>query len=120
MYLLYFLQENVDTALSKIADETIKTTCSGRTDSGVHATNQIIHFDSRSKRAIESWIRGTNTYLPDDIAIKNIFKVKDSLHARFDAKSRTYIYLIKNSPQKPAIESNNSLWVRANLNIKKI
>ena len=114
------IQAKVELALSKVANHKILTTCSGRTDAGVHATNQIIHFDSRSKRAIESWVRGANTYLPDDIAVKNIFKVKGSLHARFDAKSRTYIYLIKNSPQKPAIESNNSLWVRANLNIKKM
>ena len=106
--------------MSKVANHKITTICSGRTDSGVHATNQIIHFDSKSKRSTDSWVRGANTYLPNDIAIKNIFKVENNLHARFDAKYRTYIYLIKNSPQKPAIEANNSLWVRANLDIKKM
>ena len=114
------IQENVELALSKVANHKILTVCSGRTDAGVHATNQIIHFDSRSKRTTESWVRGANTYLPNDIAIKNIFKVSNNLHARFDAKCRTYNYLIKNSPQKTAIETNNSLWIRANLNIKKM
>ena len=114
------IQSQVESALSKVANHKITTICSGRTDSGVHATNQIIHFDSKSKRSTDSWVRGANTYLPNDIAIKNIFKVENNLHARFDAKYRTYIYLIKNSPQKPAIEANNSLWVRANLDIKKM
>ena len=114
------IQSQVESALSKVANHKITTICSGRTDSGVHATNQIIHFDSKSKRSTDSWIRGANTYLPNDIAVKNIFKVENNLHARFDAKYRTYIYLIKNSLQKPAIEANNSLWIRANLNIKKM
>ena len=114
------IQSQVDSALSKVANHKITTICSGRTDSGVHATNQIIHFDSKSKRSTDSWVRGANTYLPNDIAVKNIFKVENNLHARFDAKYRTYIYLIKNSTQKPAIEANNSLWIRANLNIKKM
>ena len=114
------IQSQIESALSKVANHKITTICSGRTDSGVHATNQIIHFDSKSKRSTDSWIRGANTYLPNDIAIKNIFKVENNLHARFDAKYRTYIYLIKNSLQKPAIEANNSLWIRANLNIKKM
>jgi len=114
------IQTKIESALSKVANHKILTTCSGRTDAGVHATNQIIHFDSKSKRSNESWVRGANTYLPDDIAIKNIFKVDDGLHARFDAKLRSYIYLIKNSLEKPAIESNNSLWIRSNLNIKKM
>ena len=114
------IQSQIESALSKVANHKITTICSGRTDSGVHATNQIIHFDSKSKRSTDSWVRGANTYLPNDIAIKNIFKVENNLHARFDAKYRTYIYLIKNSLQKPAIEANNSLWIRANLNIKKM
>ncbi len=114
------IQAKIELALSKVANHKILTTCSGRTDAGVHATNQIIHFDSKSRRSNESWVRGANTYLPDDIAIKNIFKVEDSLHARFDAKLRSYIYLIKNSSEKPAIESNNCLWIRSNLNIKKM
>ena len=114
------IQSQVDSALSKVANHKITTICSGRTDSGVHATNQIIHFDSKSKRSTDSWVRGANTYLPNDIAVKNIFKVENNLHARFDAKYRTYMYLIKNSAQKPAIEANNSLWIRANLNIKKM
>ena len=114
------IQSQVDSALSKVANHKITTICSGRTDSGVHATNQIIHFDSKSKRSTDSWVRGANTYLPNDIAIKNIFKVENNLHARFDAKYRTYVYLIKNSRQKPAIEANNSLWIRTNLNIKKM
>ena len=82
-------------ALARIFGYFPKVEGASRTDAGVHATNQIIHFDSKSRRSNGSWVRGTNTYLPDDIAIKNIFRVKDSLHARFDAKLRSYIYLIK-------------------------
>ena len=91
------IQGHLEKALSQIANESIKTTCSGRTDSGVHATNQIVHFDTTSRRSIDSWVKGTNRYLPDDISVIQLYKVKKDHHARFDAVKRTYKYLLKKS-----------------------
>ena len=68
------IQNKINKALASIANHKVKTVCAGRTDSGVHALNQIIHFDTNSKRTINSWIKGTNTYLPGDIAVKGFYK----------------------------------------------
>ena len=112
------IQNKINKALASIANHKVKTVCAGRTDSGVHALNQIIHFDTNSKRTINSWIKGTNTYLPGDIAVKGFYKVDKNLHARFDASSRTYKYFIKQSSEKIAVERNNCLWVKEKLNVE--
>ena len=112
------IQNKINKALASIANHKVKTVCAGRTDSGVHALNQIIHFDTNSKRTINSWIKGTNTYLPGDIAVKGFYKVDKNLHARFDASSRTYKYFIKQCSEKIAIERNNCLWIKEKLNVE--
>ena len=88
------IQYFVDRALSKIADHKIKSTCSGRTDTGVNALNQVIHFDTESKRSEKSWIDGANSSLPNDIRVKRLYKVDSDFHARFLAKERTYNILL--------------------------
>ena len=88
------IQYYVDKSLSKIADHKIKTICSGRTDTGVNALNQIVHFDTTSKRSDKNWIDGANSHLPDDIRVKRIYKVDNDFHARFLATRRTYKYFI--------------------------
>ena len=107
------IQYHVDAALSKIANHKIKTICSGRTDTGVNALNQIIHFDTNSRRFDKNWIEGVNSNLPNDIRIKNIFHVDDDFHARFSAQSRTYKYFI-NTNSKCSIFNNAFTWVIKN------
>ena len=86
-------------------------TCSGRTDTGVHALNQVVHLDTELDREIVSWVRGTNRYLPDDIAIQWCTPVADDFHARFSARGRRYTYVLRESPVRPALESGLVGWV---------
>jgi tRNA pseudouridine38-40 synthase len=114
------IQHHLDKALAKVANHKISTVCCGRTDAGVHALNQFIHFDTSSYRKIDSWIKGVNVNLPDDIVVKNFYKVDKNYHARFDATSREYLYVIKNANIPPAIGFNNCLWIKQTLNIQKM
>ena len=82
------IQYEVEHALAKVADHEINIVCSGRTDAGVHAVNQIFHFDTTAERDIDSWIRGANANLPNNISLINFFNVETDSHARFDAISR--------------------------------
>ena len=107
------VQYHVDAALSKIANHKIKTICSGRTDTGVNALNQIIHFVTSSRRSDKNWIEGVNSNLPNDIRLKNIFHVDNDFHARFSAQSRTYKYFI-NTNSKCSIFNNAFTWVIQN------
>ena len=91
------VQGLLENALSKVADQDVETVCSGRTDAGVHAYNQIIHFDTSSLRDMKSWIKGGNALLPKDIRVLWAKEMPDSFHARFSAISRTYRYIIRNS-----------------------
>ena len=104
------IQYYVDHALSKIADHKIKSICSGRTDTGVNALNQIVHFDTKSSRSDENWINGVNSNLPNDIRVKKLYKVDQEFHARFLAKKRTYKYFI-NANNKSTIFNNSFAWV---------
>ena len=88
------VQECVETALSKVANHTISTVCAGRTDQGVHALGQIIHFDSKSKRTPTQWRQGANRYLPAWVRIVWVEEVDRDFHARFSALSRRYQYHI--------------------------
>ena len=114
------IQHHLNKALTKVANHKISTVCCGRTDAGVHAFNQFVHFDTSSSRKINSWIKGVNVNLPDDIAVKNFYKVDKNYHARFDATSREYVYVIKNGNTPPAIGFNNCLWIRQSLNTDKM
>ena len=114
------IQYHLEKALTKIANHKVTTTCCGRTDTGVHALNQFVHFDTNSLREIDAWVNGVNANLPDDIAVKNFYKVDKNYHARFNATSREYLYLIKNTKTPPAIGFNNCLWVKKTLNIEKM
>ncbi len=114
------IQHYLNSALSKVANHKVTTICSGRTDAGVHAINQFIHFDTKSKRNIDSWVKGVNSYLPEDIKVKNFYRVDSDMHARFSAKSRSYVYVIKNCATPPALGAKNCLWVRKALNVDKM
>ncbi len=114
------IQHHLEKALSKVANEPVKIICSGRTDAGVHATNQIIHFDTTSQRNTDSWTKGTNRYLPDDISVIKIHKVKNDQHARFDAIKRTYKYLLKKSNNNVGLENEQCLLFKENLNAERM
>jgi tRNA pseudouridine38-40 synthase len=113
---LLTVQSSVQLAVSKVADHPIIVTCAGRTDVGVHAKDQVIHFDTNANRKLDAWILGVNYYLPNDICIKWAANVDESFHARFSAIARHYNYVIYNQKTRPAILANQVAWHFAPLN----
>lgn len=101
------VQSCIETALSKVADEAIAIVTAGRTDTGVHATHQIIHFQSRAERTEFSWCRGTNRFLDSDVRLRWVQAVDAGFHARFSALSRSYRYIIYNCSIQSAIYRNH-------------
>ena len=97
------VQGELERALSIIADEPIQLQCAGRTDAGVNATGQEVHFDVTKERPDRGWVMGTNGNLPNDIAVTWAKHVDDSFHARFSAKARRYRYIIQNTINRPGI-----------------
>jgi tRNA pseudouridine38-40 synthase len=100
------IQQELENALSRICDHKIDVVCAGRTDAGVHATGQVIHFDTHAKRDISAFTLGMNSLLPDDIAIRFAKEVDPEFHARFSATARRYRYVIYNHPLRPGILKN--------------
>ena len=105
------VQERLEDALAKVADEVVEVTCAGRTDSGVHASGQVVHFDTQSERTMRGWLLGANSNLPDDISVAWARQVDDAFHARFSALSRTYQYLILNRLERSALYRHRAWWV---------
>ena len=97
------VQDCVESALSHVADEPVTIYCAGRTDTGVHATGQVIHFDTDADRPARAWLFGAISKLPKDVTILWSKEVNEDFHARFSAHTRRYRYLIFNSPQRPGI-----------------
>ncbi|CUS49404.1 MAG: tRNA pseudouridine38-40 synthase TruA [Idiomarinaceae bacterium HL-53] len=97
------VQEKLEDALACVANHPVQVICAGRTDAGVHATQQVVHFDTQVKRPDRAWTLGVNANLPDDIAVKWVAHVEDDFSARFSATARRYRYLIYNAPCKPAV-----------------
>ncbi len=110
------IQGKLELALSKIADQPLKVICAGRTDSGVHATEQIIHFDMVKYRKEQAWVQGTNSYLPRDIRVRWCRFVTPDFHARFSAITRRYIYLIDNRTVRSAMLHKQFTWEYRPLN----
>jgi len=100
------VQECLENALSKVANESISVITAGRTDAGVHATHQIIHFDTNVHRTELSWCRGTNRFMDRDVRIHWVCMVNEESHARFGALNRTYRYVIRNSSVTSALFCN--------------
>ena len=97
------VQEALETAISKVANETVEVVAAGRTDASVHASNMIAHFTTRSYRPTHNWLRGVNSLLPADIALRWIQPMPADFHARFGAIARRYRYITLNQAQRPAI-----------------
>jgi len=113
------VQDHLERALTSFAAaETIKTVCAGRTDTGVHALMQVVHFDTHLQRPASSWVRGTNRYLPDDISVQWAQEVEPSFHSRFSAIRRRYAYIVLESPTRPALEHGRVGWVHYPLELE--
>jgi tRNA pseudouridine38-40 synthase len=104
------VQDRLEAALSAFADTRVTTLCAGRTDAGVHALNQVVHLDAPVERDAFSWVRGTNRYLPADIAVQWCRSVAPDFHARKSARGRRYVYRLLVSPVRPSIENGLVGW----------
>lgn len=114
------VQQFMEEAISNIADEKIIITTAGRTDTGVHATEQIIHFDCSNPRELKSWVKGVNRYLPNSISVLWAKSVDDNFHARYGARSRLYRYVVCNRATRPALLDNLVSWEYAPLDMQKM
>jgi tRNA pseudouridine38-40 synthase len=110
------VQQELERALSSVANAEIIVSCAGRTDTAVHASYQVIHFDTQALRTGRNWVKGSNSQLPDSIALLWADEVNETFHARFSATSRTYRYVIHSAPARPAILPQGVTWVRKPLN----
>lgn len=104
------IQDALETALSQIAQEKIRVITAGRTDTGVHALYQVVHFDTSVQRPVTAWVRGVNAFLPDDIAVLWASGTSDKFHARYSAVERRYLYLLLNQPVRPGINHKKIGW----------
>lgn len=114
------IQGVLQDALSTVANEPIFLFCAGRTDANVHATGQVVHFDTHAKRHIDAWLWGTNSHLPPSIVVRWAKHVDYSFHARFKALSRKYQYVIYNHPIRPATLSTKVTWHYYPLDVLRI
>jgi tRNA pseudouridine38-40 synthase len=104
------VQDALERALSGVAGKNIETTCAGRTDAGVHALAQVVHFDVDVERSQSAWIRGGNALLPDAIAVNWARTVSPDFHARFSATGRRYVYWLLNRAQRPGLLRGRVGW----------
>ena len=105
------VQAEVERALTCVADQPVAVVCAGRTDTGVHALSQVVHFDTDAVRSLRGWLLGANTNLPQDIALRWIVPVAADFNARYSAQARTYRYLILNEATRaPLLRDRVCLW----------
>ena len=104
------VQDNVERALGRVLDHDVEIQCAGRTDAGVHACDQVVHFDTGAKRSRSGLVLGVNSYLPKDISIHWAATVASDFHARFSALERRYRYLILNARARSALFAKRA-WV---------
>lgn len=114
------VQERLEAALSAVADEAVAAVCAGRTDTGVHAAAQVVHFDTRAERSPRGWLLGVNSNLPADVNATWVAPVGDDFHARFSATSRSYRYLILNRPVRSSLHRDRAWWVHQPLDESKM
>ncbi len=111
------VQDALQDALSAVAGERVAVTCAGRTDRGVHARMQVVHFDTQAERPVTAWVRGTNALLPESVAVQWAGTVPDDFHARYTAHARTYRYVLVNRSVRPALAARYAGWCHAPLDI---
>ena len=106
------VQDVVQRAFARVADSPVECTCAGRTDAGVHALAQVLHFDSDAARSERGWRLGANTYLPADVSVAWVRGVPEHFHARYSAQARSYRYLILNRDSRAALAAGRATWER--------
>jgi tRNA pseudouridine38-40 synthase len=111
------VQDTLQQAISQIADEPISIIAAGRTDTGVHALEQVIHFDTNSARPLSAWVRGVNAHLPASVAVLWAHVVPEEFHARFSAQARSYQYVLINRPARVAVHHGSVGWYHAQLDV---
>jgi tRNA pseudouridine38-40 synthase len=118
------VQDKLELALGKFTQHEISTSCAGRTDAGVHAIEQVVHFDTVLDRDMQSWVRGLNTFLPPSIAVRWATEVAndvdENFHARFSARSRTYQYVLYNNQVRSPLLEGKAGWVFRTLDVDKM
>lgn len=112
------VQNAVQTALLEIAGEPLSVVCAGRTDAGVHATGQVVHFDCTAERPPSAWVRGVNTFLPPAVAVRWAQQVDDGFHARFSAHGRCYRYVLINRAQRSGVWHGRAGWYHHPLDVE--
>jgi tRNA pseudouridine38-40 synthase len=111
------VQDRLEAALTEVAAQPVRITAAGRTDAGVHATSQVVHFDVDVVRPQSAWVRGTNAHLPDAIAVQWACGVDDAFHARYAAASRTYSYVLYNHAVRPSVCARKVGWFHLPLDL---
>jgi tRNA pseudouridine38-40 synthase len=114
------VQNRLEAALAEIACEGLETVCAGRTDAGVHALEQVVHFDSTASRPDSAWVRGVNTLLPAALAVLWAREVSPEFHARYSARSRCYRYVLLNHPVRPAADHGRVGWFHGMLDLERM
>ena len=117
---LQTVQDAVQRALSRVADAPVECVCAGRTDAGVHASAQVVHFDTDAVRSERGWRLGTNSNLPDDVSVAWLREVPGHFHARYSAMARSYRYLILNRDSRSALAFGRATWERRPLDAQRM
>lgn len=104
------VQASLERALGQVANHAVRVHCAGRTDAGVHALCQVVHFETSAHRPLKAWVMGTNTQLPKSVCVRWAQPVEDDFHARFSALRRRYRYVIYNRPVRPAVLAGKVSW----------
>ena len=112
------VQDALEAALGQIAGVAVNVICAGRTDAGVHATAQVVHFDSEVDRPLSAWVRGVNTFLPPQVAVRWVHPVPVDFHARFSAYGRRYRYVLINRPQRSGVWHGRAGWYHHPLDVE--
>ena len=114
------VQQTLEHALSRVANHPVTVICAGRTDAGVHATGQIVHFETDAERTERSWVFGANSNLPADISVLWAQPTEPDFHARFSAQSRTYRYILCNQPVRPGVFHKAVSWCHKPLDVDQM
>lgn len=104
------IQDQLEKALARFCAQPVRTMCAGRTDAGVHGLMQVVHLDTDLHRETASWVRGTNAFLPRDIAVQWAREMPEGFHCRASAIARRYAYVVLESPVRPSVEAGRVGW----------
>lgn len=111
------VQDTLQAALSGMANSPVSVMAAGRTDTGVHGLEQVVHFDTHAERPLQAWVRGVNVWLPSSVAVRWAHPVPDEFHARFSAQGRSYRYLLLNREYRPALQTGKVGWFHLPLDL---